>query len=113
MIVKSISILSRKNKQNNIQNESQPKTSKSQFQYSYSIIPTNFVNLSEESQAQKLGQFNDILRIIEDRIKITMSRRMVSIIVEEQVMEMPVMQVHLESHQPLGDILDQIKVEYI
>lgn len=110
--MKSISILSKgKNKQKKtVQNN---KSSDQQFKYSYSIIPTNFVNLSEENQAQKLGQFNDILRVIEDRIKITMSRRIVSITVESQITEMPVMQVHLESHQPLGDILDQIKLEYI
>ncbi|WP_316507184.1 hypothetical protein [Nitrosopumilus sp.] len=107
--MKSISILS-KGKKNNSQNN---KPSDKQFKYSYSIIPTNFVNLSEENQAQKLGQFNDILRVIEDRIKITMSRRLVAITVEGQITEMPVMQVHLESHQPLGDILDQIKLEYI
>ncbi|WP_316506250.1 hypothetical protein [Nitrosopumilus sp.] len=107
--MKSISILS-KEKKNNSQNN---KLSDQQFKYSYSIIPTNFINLSEEHQAQKLGQFNDILRVIEDRIKITMSRRLVPITVEGQITEMPVMQVHLESHQPLSDILDQIKLEYI
>lgn len=42
-----------------------------------------------------------------------MSRRIVSITVEGQITETLVMQVHLESHQPLGDILDQIKLEYI
>ncbi|WP_316504310.1 hypothetical protein [Nitrosopumilus sp.] len=36
-----------------------------------------------------------------------------AIAVEAQITEMPVMQVHLESHQPLGDVLDQIKLEYI
>jgi hypothetical protein len=107
--VKSISLLS-KGKKNNSQTNKPPDQ---QFKYSYSIIPTNFVNISEENQAQKLGQFNDILRVIEDRIKITMSRRLVSITVEGQIIEMPVMQVHLESHQPLGDVLDQIKLEYI
>ena len=108
IFVESISILSKgkNSKQNN-------KPSEKQFKYSYSIIPTNFVNLSEENQMQKIGQFNDILRVIEDRIKITMSRRIVPITVEGQITEMPVMQVHLESHQPLGDILDQIKLEYI
>jgi len=60
-----------------------------------------------------MGQFFDILRVIEDRIKITMSRRMVTITVEGQTVNMPVMQVHLESHQPLSDVLDQIKLEYI
>ncbi|WP_316505940.1 hypothetical protein [Nitrosopumilus sp.] len=85
--MKSISILSKEGKNNNQIN----KPSNQQFKYSYSIIPTNFVNLSEENQAQKLGQFNDILRVIEDRIKITMSRRLVPITVEEQITEMPVM----------------------
>ena len=42
-----------------------------------------------------------------------MSRRVVPIAVEGQITEKPVMQVHLESHQPLGDVLDQIKLEYI
>ena len=110
--MKSISILSKgtkKQQKKTTQNNKSPQ----QFKYSYSIIPTNFVNLSEENQTQKLGQFNDILRVIEDRIKITMSRRIVPITVEGQITEMPVMQVHLESHQPLGDILDQIKLEYI
>ncbi len=38
---------------------------------------------------------------------------MVPITVEGQTVDMPVMQVHLESHQPLSDVLDQIKLEYI
>ncbi|MDH3657084.1 MAG: hypothetical protein OEM77_03005 [Nitrosopumilus sp.] len=42
-----------------------------------------------------------------------MSRRIVPITVEGQITVMPVMQVHLELHQPLDDILDQIKLEYI
>ncbi len=116
--MKSISILSKeKNKQKNNQNTNSVKKTDNndpnQFKYSYSIIPTNFVNLSEENQTQKMGQFFDILRVIEDRIKITMSRRMVPITVEGQTVDMPVMQIHLESHQPLSDVLDQIKVEYI
>jgi len=49
------------------------------FTYSYSIIPTNFINLSEESQVQRLGQFFDILNVIDDKIKITMSRRIIPI----------------------------------
>ena len=113
--MKSISILSKGKKNSNKQqkNNQGNNPSSQQFKYSYPIIPTNFVNLSEENQAQKLGQFNDILRVIEDRIKITMSRRLVSITVEGQITEMPVMQVHLESHHPLEDILDQIKLEYV
>ena len=83
------------------------------FTFSYSIIPTNFINLSEESQVQKLGQFFDILNVIDDRIKITMSRRIIPITVEGQIRQMPVMQVHIESHVPLADTLEQNRIEYI
>ena len=86
---------------------------KNSFEYSYAIIPTNFVNLSVENQTKKIGQFLDILRVIEDRIKITISKKKMSIIIEGQSRVMPVMQVHLESMEPLSDTLEQIKLEYI
>ena len=86
---------------------------KRQFQFSYSIIPTNFANLSETNQNERLGKFFDILRVIQDKIKITMSRKMMSIIVEGQQIMMPVMQVHLESNEPIGDMLERLKLEYI
>ncbi|MGI9567586.1 MAG: hypothetical protein ACR2LL_11320 [Nitrosopumilus sp.] len=83
------------------------------FPYSYSIIPTNFINLSEEAQVQRLEQFFDILNVIDDRIKITMSRRIIPITVEGQIQNMPVMQVHVESHVPLADTLEQNRLKYI
>ncbi|WP_316504824.1 VirB4 family type IV secretion system protein [Nitrosopumilus sp.] len=89
------------------------KRSSTDFTYSYSIIPTNFINLSEESQVQRLGQFFDILNVIDDKIKITMSRRIILITVEGQIRNMPVMQVHVESHVPLADTLEQNRLEYI
>ena len=89
------------------------KKSSNDFAFSYSIIPTNFINLSEESQVQKLGQFFDILNVIDDRIKITMSRKVIPITVEGQIQKMPVMQVHIESHSPLADTLEQNKIEFI
>ena len=55
---------------------SKKSTTKQQFEYSYAIIPTNFVNLSPENQMKKLGQFFDVLRVIENRIKITISKKM-------------------------------------
>ncbi|MGI9565632.1 MAG: hypothetical protein ACR2LL_01285 [Nitrosopumilus sp.] len=73
---------------------------KNSFEYSYGIIPTNFVNLSPEDQAKKVGQFLDILRVIDERIKITISKKMMNVIIEEQPRTMPVMQVHLESMIP-------------
>ena len=87
--------------------------SSNDFPYSYSIIPTNFINLSEEAQVQRLGQFFDILNVIDDKIKITMSRRIIPITVEGQIQNMPVMQVHVESHVPLADTLEQNRLEYI
>jgi len=89
------------------------KKSPTDFAYSYSIIPTNFINLSEESQIQRLGQFFDILNVIDDLIKTTMSRRIMPITVEGQIQNMPVMQVHLQSHVPLADTLEQNRLEYI
>jgi len=89
------------------------KKSSNDFTYSYSIIPTNFINLSEEAQVRRLGQFFDILNVIDDKIKITMSRRIIPITVEGQIQNMPVMQVHVESHVPLADTLEQNRLEYI
>ncbi len=62
---------------------------------------------------QRLGQFFDILNVIDDNIKITMSRRIVPITVEGQIQNMPVMQVHVESHVPIADTLEQNRLEYL
>ncbi|WP_316506427.1 helicase HerA domain-containing protein [Nitrosopumilus sp.] len=110
--------LSGKKKQSNkeIITYAKPKNKKrtpNNFTYSYSIIPTNFINLSEEAQVQRLGQFFDILNVIDNKIKITMSRRIIPITVEGQIQNMPVMQVHVESHVPLADTLEQNRSEYI
>ena len=85
----------------------QKKKSSNDFAYSYSIIPINFINLSEESQVQRPGQFFDILNVIDDKIKITMSRKIIPITVEGQIQNMPVMQVHVESHGPMDFLLKQ------
>ena len=111
-----LELLGKKNQSSKeIIKEITPKKKKSptNFPYSYSIIPTNFINLSEESQIQRLGQFFDILNVIDDKIKITMSRRIIPITVEGQIQNMPVMQVHVESHVPLADTLEQNRLEYI
>ena len=103
-------------KEQTIQRQSsnkQKKKNSNNFAYSYSIIPTNFINISEESQVQRLGQFFDILNVIDDKIKVTMSRRIIPITVEGQIQNMPIMQVHVESHVPLADTLEQNRLEYI
>ncbi len=93
--------------------KSKKKKPSTEFTYSYSIIPTNFINLSEEAQVQRLGQFFDILNVIDDKIKITISRRIIPITVEGQMQNMSVIQVHVESHVPLADTLEQNRLEYI
>ncbi len=100
-------------KYNKTENNKSFTDAKHQFQFSYSIIPTNFANLSETNQAEKLGKFFDILRVIQDKIKITLSRRDIVTIVEGHQVVMPVIQVHLESYEPLGDMLERLKFEYI
>lgn len=92
--------------------KSQTLDEKAKFPFSYSIIPTNFANLSETSQNELLSKFFDVLRVIQDKIKITMSRKMMAILVEGKQIMMPVMQVHLESKEPLSDFFEQIKLEY-
>ena len=63
------------------------------FEYSYIITPGNFLNLSEENKQKKLGQFFDVLRIIESLIRITMSKKIMLITIEGKEKPMPVMQV--------------------
>ena len=82
------------------------------FEYGYIITPGNFLNLSEENKQKKLGQFFDVLRIIESPIRITMSKKIMLITIEGKEKPMPVMQVHIESNEPLSDILNQVKFDF-
>ena len=82
------------------------------FEYSYIITPGNFLNLSEENKQKKLGQFFDVLRIIKSPVRITMSKKIMLITIEGKEKPMPVMQVHIESNEPLSDILNQVKFDF-
>ena len=82
------------------------------FEYGYIITPGNFLNLSEENKQKKLGQFFDVLRIIESPVRITMSKKIMLITIEGKEKPMPVMQVHIESNEPLSDILNQVKFDF-
>jgi len=84
----------------------------SHFEYSYLITPGNFLNLSEENKQKKLGQFFDVLRVIEKPVRITMSKKIMLITIEGKQKPMPVMQVHIESNEPLSDILNQVKFDF-
>jgi len=83
------------------------------FEYGYIITPGNFLNLSEENKQKKLGQFFDVLRVIEKPVRITMSKKIMLITIEGKEQPMPVMQVHIESNEPLSDILNQIKFDFV
>jgi len=83
------------------------------FEYGYIITPGNFLNLSEENKQKKLGQFFDVLRVIEKPVRITMSKKIMQITIEGKEQPMPVMQVHIESNEPLSDILNQIKFDFV
>jgi len=82
------------------------------FEYGYIITPGNFLNLSEENKQKKLGQFFDVLRVIEKPVRITMSKKIMPITIEGKQKPMPVMQVHIESNEPLSDILNQVKFDF-
>lgn len=82
------------------------------FEYGYIITPGNFLNLSEENKQKKLGQFFDVLRIIKSPVRITMSKKIMLITIEGKEKPMPVMQVHIESNEPLSDILNQVKFDF-
>ena len=82
------------------------------FEYGYIITPGNFLNLSEKNKQKKLGQFFDVLRIIESPVRITMSKKIMLITIEGKEKPMPVMQVHIESNEPLSDILNQVKFDF-
>ena len=82
------------------------------FEYGYIITPGNFLNLSEENKQKKLGQFFDVLRIIESPVRITISKKIMPITIEGKEKPMPVMQVHIESNEPLSDILNQVKFDF-
>ncbi len=60
------------------------------FEYGYIITPGNFLNLSEENKQKKLGQFFDVLRIIESPIRITMSKKIILITIEGKEKPIPV-----------------------
>ncbi|MDH3394754.1 MAG: ATP-binding protein [Nitrosopumilus sp.] len=83
------------------------------FEYGYIITPGNFLNLKEENKQKKLGQFFDVLRVIEKPVRITMSKKIMLITIEGKEQPMPVMQVHIESNEPLSDILNQIKFDFV
>ncbi len=82
------------------------------FKYFYTVTATNFITLPEEKQVRKLGEFFDILRVIEKRIHIIFSRKMLPVPIEGVITDMPIIQIQISSQEPLDDIFDRLKFEY-
>lgn len=76
------------------------------------MTATNFVTLPEEKQIRKLGEFFDILRVIEKEIHVIFSRKMLPVPIEGQMTDMPIIQIQISSYEPLDDIFDRLKFEY-
>ncbi|QLH07095.1 VirB4 family type IV secretion system protein [Nitrosopumilus ureiphilus] len=82
------------------------------FKYFYTVTATNFITLPEEKQVRKLGEFFDILRVIEKEIHIIFSRKMLPVPIEGVITDMPIIQIQMSSQEPLDDIFDRLKFEY-
>ena len=82
------------------------------FPYHYTVTPTNFVTLPEAKQQKKIGEFFDILRTIQKPIRIRLARKILAVPVDGQIVGMPILQIYVSSHEPLGGILDALRYEY-
>ena len=82
------------------------------FPYHYTVTPTNFVTLPEAKQQKKIGEFFDILRTIQKPIRIRLARKILAVPVDGQTVGMPILQIYVSSHEPLGGILDALRYEY-
>ena len=106
----------RNRNRNKKKKKKQPQTKRrdpNKFKFSYVISPTNFVNLKPEKKVERLHEFFDVLKVIDDRIKITISNKVLPIVIEGQTTESKIIQVHLESHKPLGINLERNGFDYI
>lgn len=79
-----------------------------EFKYFYSIIPTNFVILSEKKQNRKLVDFFELLRILEKDVMITLDRISITIPYKGKDTKMQVLQVYIDSYEPLDDVLEKL-----
>jgi len=78
------------------------------YNYSYSIKPTNFLILSEEKQQRKLGDFFSLLESTDKEILITLTRNPITVNYKNKETEMEVLEVLLDSKEPLDSSLEQI-----
>ncbi len=80
--------------------------------YHYTITPSNFVTLPEAKQRKKIGEFFDLLRVIQRPIKIRLTRKILPVPVDGRTVGMPILQLYISSHEPLNRILEALRYEY-
>ncbi len=78
------------------------------FEHFYTITPTNFTVLSEDKQKRKLDDFFSLLRNLDKEIMITLERTPITVNHKGKDTKMDVLQVLLDSIDPLDDILEKI-----
>ena len=82
------------------------------YRHSYSITPTNFQRLPESKQRRRLGEFFELLRMLQGAAAITMERVPITIRYGGSGRKMEVMQVMLDSAEPLEDTLERLGFSY-
>jgi len=78
------------------------------FKKFYTITPTNFTVLSKDKQARKLNDFFSLLRQLDKEIMITLERTPITVNYKGKDTKMDVLQVLIDSVDPLDDILEKI-----
>jgi len=78
------------------------------FQHFYTITPTNFTVLSEDKQKRKLGDFFSLLKQLSQEMMITLERTPITVNHKGKNTKMKVLQVLIDSVEPLDDILEKI-----
>jgi len=78
------------------------------FKHFYTITPTNFTVLSEDKQKRKLGDFFSLLKQLNKEMMITLERTPITVNHKGVDTKMNVLQVLVDSVDPLDDILEKI-----
>lgn len=82
------------------------------WKYFYNIKPTNFLILSEDKQQKKLNDFFGLLTSIQKELQITLTRTPITIDYKNKKTEMQVLQVLLDSTEPLDNILEKLNIDF-
>ena len=88
------------------------KKKKGDFEYFYTVDPSNFHSLPEDKQKQKIGEFLDLLRSLEYPIRITFTRKAVPLMIDGKSDTRQVLQVLIASKEPLTGVFDTLMYEY-